>query len=380
MKITRFVSCLLAAVIFASVMCGCDKQLADMMSAPVSETETAGAVVVTEETPPPQTAAPETESGEEPETAETADVGDQASSDETTAPETVVVADPREVVPDETSPSSEAPDAAYAMTIMPAILGYGVDYNCVHRFIFNQSYHNIFFFDKLVSGESFEEWRMIPDVKTDDCDFSNKNIYEFIKYFEISRDAFSKWYYSTNVYYLCDYDINLLYSSDDETVDTFYRSSGNYAEMMNRYGLLKIKTKLEEFVGREKYAGYIGVDTRNAEAMANGLANREAEWCISDFVSYFMITEPQLVSVIQQCMNEFVGREVSVNQSTTDGGRYILPDAEYSEACGAYSDIFSRINLDRLYTEEGAEQLSSALESDISPVLVDELLCTDITN
>ena len=89
-----------------------------------------------------------------------------------------------------------------------------------------------------------------------------------------------------------------------------------------------------------------------------------------------MISEEQFTDVIKSCLDEMAGREVSVNQNTTDGGRYLLPDAEYSE--NEYSDIFSRINLDRLFTEEGLEEVSAAIESGDYPVLVDELICTDI--
>ena len=97
---------------------------------------------------------------------------------------------------------------------------------------------------------------------------------------------------------------------------------------------------------------------------------------IADFVLYFAVSEEQLSSVISSCIDEMAGREVSLNQSTTDGGRYLLPDAEYSES--EYSDIFSRINFDRLFTEEGLEEVSAAIESGERPVLIDEMICSDI--
>ncbi len=352
MKRSRIIIVLSVVLLLSLMLSSCDKQLAEMIA--LAETETS------------------------------------AVSDTEAAPEPVPAADPQPGDPDapsgdDTTSADDSPAPAEAKTVLPMILGYGVSYNCVHRFVFNQSYHggtgpNLL--PLLVGEDEFAEWQNIPTEKTDECDFANKNIYELIRHFEVTREQFTKWYYSTNSYYLCDYDIDLLYSSTADAVEAFYRSSGNMAEMMNRYGMLKIKVALEDLVGREAYAGYIGIDTNDETAVALDAANREAEWCIADFVRYFDIKEDQLVGVISSCLNETAGREVAVNQSTTDGGRYILPDAEFSSdpAWKDYSDMFSRINLDRLYTEEGSEPVSAALESGEYPVLVDEMICTEIEN
>ena len=369
---------LMSSLLFSS----CDRQIADLIDLQGYGAETAAAAPDTV-TPADVTGAPDTASSETASPDGTEETGSEtpaedvtASGDETKAGEPLPDADQQQADGGYELPELEAggqpeavPSKAAPATMLPMILGYGVDYNCAHRFIFNQSYHNIFFVEKLIPLDKFEEWRQTPDEKSEDCDFSNKTIYEIIKYFDISRDDFTEWYYSTNNYYLCDFDIDILYSSDADTVETFYRSSGNYAEMMNRYGLLKIKLGLEALVGNEKYAGYL-------DAAQSDTANRENEWSIADFVLYFAVSEEQLSSVISSCIDEMAGREVSLNQSTTDGGRYLLPDAEYSES--EYSDIFSRINFDRLFTEEGLEEVSAAIESGERPVLIDEMICSDI--
>ena len=356
-----------AALILAAsmILSSCDRQLADLIAISSdtdspSQTEAAQTEAVPTETSPSETDAAQTAAADE-------------TSDNPEDPPPVPPAAPGEAGSDETAPA-EAPAPAIALTTLPVIGPTGIGYNCAHRFVFNQSYHNFTDIDRLIDKGEFEEWRQVPANKTDDCDYADKNIYEIIQYFEIPRDDFERWYYSTMNYYLYDFDIDILYSSDAGTVETFYRSSGNYGDMMNRYGLLRIKIELENLVGREKYAAYLGVNTNDAEAMAFGLANRECEWSIADFAAYFALTEEQYISAVQAYVDEIAGREVALNQYTSDGGRFILPDTEFS-AFG-YPDIFSRVNLDILFAAEPSEDVTAAIESGEYPVLIDEMICS----
>ena len=306
---------------------------------------------------------------------------------ETTAEEPVPVADPREALPDETLNSYEVPASAVAQeaeqphifTILPMIGEYKTPYHCTkHSRIFNETYHQpgvlIFYINDPEMIARFNEITLEPE-KTEDCDISNQNIYEAVK-LGVTREQLEEFCYGTNNYYLWDYNIEILLSGDEDAVEEYYSSSGNYAEMMDRYGILKIKLALEAVVGIQAMAKFYGDSETNIDTLVWTLANRESEWSLADFIGYFGITEDQLVDVIRSCINESADRKVTSDVVVTEGGRYVMPDSEYSQR--EYSGIFSRINLERLFSENGVEEIKAAEASGMRPVLVDEMICSDI--
>ena len=94
-----------------------------------------------------------------------------------------------------------------------------------------------------VGQENFNKWIEQSDVVNYDergnpifengCSVPKCTIYEFIKYFGISREEFyDLWYYS-RVYYLWDHDPDLLFSDDIELIDKYYRRTyDEQAQMM----------------------------------------------------------------------------------------------------------------------------------------------------
>ena len=308
---------------------------------------------------------------------------------ETTAELPPEPANPRAADPEETSPSPEAPAPAVAaepekphiFTNIPRIGEYKTPYHCTkHSRIFNETYHQpgVLLSGIITDPKELSEWlaRLSAEpVKTEECDISDFNIYEAVK-LGVTREQLEEFSYGTNGYYLWDLNIDLLMSDDAASVEEYYSSEGDYAGMMNRYGLLKIKLALESLVGIPAMAEFYGSGDTDIDTLVWTLADREAEWSISDFVTHFDISEEQLVGVVRSCLNESAGREVAVEIVESDKGRYVMPDAEYSER--EFSDIFSRINLDRLYTEDGLADVMTAAGSGMRPVLVDELICSDL--
>ena len=100
-------------------------------------------------------------------------------------------------------------------------------------------YHNFSgVFIDYVGRNNFEEWIKQTDVVNydedgypileDGCAVPKCTIYEFIKHFGISKEEFyDLWYYS-RVYYLCDYDSDILFSDDEGLIEKYYRR--NYGE------------------------------------------------------------------------------------------------------------------------------------------------------
>jgi hypothetical protein len=70
-------------------------------------------------------------------------------------------------------------------------------------------------------------------ILEDGCSIPKCNIYEFIKYFNVSEEEFyDLWYYSWS-YYLYDYNIDILYNGDKEQIEEYYRRDYNeYSQMM----------------------------------------------------------------------------------------------------------------------------------------------------
>jgi len=104
-------------------------------------------------------------------------------------------------------------------------------------------YHNCpgIFID-YVGRNNFDEWIKQTDVINYDeaghpifengCSVPKCTIYEFIKYFGISREEFHDLWYYSRVYYLWDYNPDILFSDDIELIDKYYRRTYDEQEQM----------------------------------------------------------------------------------------------------------------------------------------------------
>ena len=84
------------------------------------------------------------------------------------------------------------------------------------------------------------------------------NIYRFIRFFDIPREGFEELYYSTNLYYLYDYNFDLLYAkqiSDEEAVFLLYEQVGDDTEQILLYYNLTTE-ELREIYRGESIHGY----------------------------------------------------------------------------------------------------------------------------
>ena len=149
-----------------------------------------------------------------------------------------------------------------------------------------------------VGKERFNEWieRCAgKDSGIEGCTYYT-NIYRFIEYFDFPEDAFENLYYGTGSFYFFDYDVDLLYETDESTVSKYY--------------ILSVDREDHE-KEREKYASlgeiklWIAEDAMMSE---NGkmkdffdtyCKNKTiAEWSIADFVRATGISKEELKAII----------------------------------------------------------------------------------
>jgi|CZCB01.1.fsa_nt_gi hypothetical protein len=160
---------------------------------------------------------------------------------------------------------------------------------CIHANTFYDSFHS--YHDVLieyVSIEKFEEWIKLDYVKTDECPYYGQNIYEFIKYFAIPKEDFSNMYYNTDMYYSCDYNVDLLYGGDEEAIYKYYENGGNYKEMRKRLLDQSVKIDLKHLIDTDGYS----------EWMNKKGYNYVVQWSIPEFVYDFNIAEATLDDIV----------------------------------------------------------------------------------
>lgn len=90
---------------------------------------------------------------------------------------------------------------------------YGGIIECEHTI----SYHSISYtLIDYVGNEEFDKW-------TDSQNYESTNIVNFIRDFNIPKEVFIEYYNETINYYTHDYDIDLIYSDDDEAIEEYFR-------------------------------------------------------------------------------------------------------------------------------------------------------------
>lgn len=112
---------------------------------------------------------------------------------------------------------------------------------CAHSQTFMNSYHEIpALLQNLVGADEYAAWEgELEDVT---C----KNIAGFIEHFGVEREIFSELVTTTDLYYVGDYPIDLLYGGDADAVEKYYSEGGDTDACLARYFEYKFKLALGE--------------------------------------------------------------------------------------------------------------------------------------
>lgn len=119
------------------------------------------------------------------------------------------------------------------------------------------------------------------------------NIYRFIEYFDFPKEVFEKLYYGTIAFYFSDYDVDLLYGTNESTVSQYYMSYAEREEEREKYSSLgEIK------IGIVEYA-MMSDDEKMKEFFDMYCADKTiVEWSIADFVKTTTVSEQELQAII----------------------------------------------------------------------------------
>ena len=166
-----------------------------------------------------------------------------------------------------------------------------------------------------VGEERFNEWLDSCDGKLSGIEgcLYYANISRFIKYFNIPRNVFEELYYGTMDFYFSDYNVGILYGSDEETISQYYASYSDRKEERDKYsslGEIKIaifenamaskNIKMKEFI--EMYCEYLTPTVIDMNITG---------WSIADFVKATGIEKDELQAVIKTAIvREYPGMTV----------------------------------------------------------------------
>ncbi len=274
-----------------------DNEPNDTLPQPEETTDVEATDSYTENTPP-ETDEPESEvtSGEP----ETSEPESEVTLDE---PETIetegeVTSDETETTEPETSEPDEIPEA------LP-----GDETWCyIHSFEFHSYSMDLI---NYVGNDEFMSWVERCDSKAPEiegCPFYC-NIYNFIKEFDVPREVLETAYYGTAEFYFSDYNIDILYDTDEDTVNHYYMSSVDREEEREKYSSLgEIKFGIVDYA-------MMSSDEKMQEFFETyGKDHSICEWSIADFVKVTGIEKGDLQALIEDItVREYPGETVILN-------------------------------------------------------------------
>lgn len=164
---------------------------------------------------------------------------------------------------------------------------------------------------KYVGEERFYEWNdrcAGKDSGIEGCTYYT-NIYRFIEYFDIPEDEFENLYYGTGAFYFFDYDVDLLYETDESTVSQYYIPSADHQKEREKYASLgEIKLGIAEYAmmsENEKVKDFFDTYCKDKTIV---------EWSIADFVRATGISKEDLKAIIGNItVREHPGMTVVLN-------------------------------------------------------------------
>ncbi|MGN1408804.1 MAG: hypothetical protein ACI4XJ_01375 [Eubacteriales bacterium] len=96
-----------------------------------------------------------------------------------------------------------------------------------------------------VGIEEFEQW-------LDAQNHEEKNIVNFVRYFNIPKEVFEEHYNYTTNYYTHDYDIDIIYSENEKAIEEYFRAGDASTERLaNKDCLHGLKVRLRYDAGLE---------------------------------------------------------------------------------------------------------------------------------
>lgn len=221
---------------------------------------------------------------------------------------------------------------------------------CIHASVFNDSFHSFSVeLIKHVTSEKFDEWINLDHKVTNECPYYGVNIYEFIKYFNISKDVFSDLYYNTSTYYNHDYNINLLYSDNVDEIYKYYENGGNYEEFKKRSLDHAVKIDLTSYIGDAQYSEW---------KEKNGYSS-VISWSIPEIIYEFDISQDTLKSIVAIYKNPDILEPEVISDD----------NAEIIEITKSYDYDY---DYDKIYNH--SDELIKLINEDFPSYMIDEII------
>ena len=219
---------------------------------------------------------------------------------------------------------------------------------CIHASVFNDSFHSFSVeLIKYVNSEKFEEWINLEHKVTNECQYYGVNIYEFIKYFNISKDVFSDLYYNTSTYYNHDYNIDLLYNGNVDKIYKYYENGGNYEEFKKRSLDYAVKIDLSSYIGDAQYSEW---------KEKNGYSS-VISWSIPEIIYEFDISQDTLKNIVAIYKNPDILEPEVISDD----------NAEIIEITNTYD-----YDYDKIYNH--SDELIKLINEDFPSYMIDEII------
>lgn len=225
----------------------------------------------------------------------------------------------------------------------------------------NTEFHDSFntfsacIYDSLIKEEAFMEWMHYNAEIMNKYDPYVENIYEFIKYFDISRENFEEVYYSTNLYYLYDYDFDILYSGDVKKIYDYYSLKSEdpgHEYFYKKSTEESIKWDIAvKYLGSEKYTEWINKTGKSDQTFIC--------WSIPEIIYAFDIPREDIEEIINFYIN--YEPDAKIHEILEDGSEKLV------YGFGFY--VFD-YDLDKIYNEK--DEVIKLIESGMKPYLIDE--------
>lgn len=172
------------------------------------------------------------------------------------------------------------------------------------------------------------------------------NIYQFIRFFDIQREDFEELYYSTNLYYLYDYNFDLLYSDDIDKVYSYYKEENE--DFLKRNTEFSIKQDIKNLIGDEDFNNWL-----YAKKTQEYGDYYDVSWSIAEVVYDFDIPRSAIEDILHNYMSDENG--VMITEIYEDG----------SEASITNDTVMYEYNLDMVYNDNAELKELLALSTSV---------------
>ncbi len=211
--------------------------------------------------------------------------------------------------------------------------------------------------EPLIEMDRFPEWQEYHRSlqQPEDDPYLHSNIYELIRFFDIPREDFENRYYTSNLYYLVDYNFDLLYGDDKEAVYEYYKTYHEDFTKRNTEQTIK-QILMFDYIGQEKFLEWLG-----SEGEETGENYSETSWGIAEAIYAFDIPRMEMENiVIELSYNE---EAAVISEVYEDGTEVVVADGTVP--------IFE-YDWDMVY--ENNAELLEAIEAGVPGYQLDEMI------